>query len=189
MKTLLATLLLATLCAATGYGQTLKSVMFNTTNNTVVSTNRVIFPLLGVAGGTAGTPSLTYASGTNLFGTFASTQVGIGPFLGFSVDGARRFFISTNTIRAELAISFDSTNTAAATRTNLGLYNTNAPAAFAALALWDEPNDQIGLRIDDDQIHVTSFLIGTNAPTDTTNAVKWIRVVEGTNSYRLPLFQ
>jgi hypothetical protein len=138
MKTLLLTLLLATFCA-TGYGQTLKSVMFNTTNNTVVTTNRVIFPLLGVAGGTAGTPALTYAFGTNTFGTFASTQIGIGPFLGFSVEGTRRFFISTNTLRAELAVSFSDTNVAAATRTNLGiplpaLAETSNVAAMRALA-------------------------------------------------------
>ena len=36
MKTLL-TLLFATLCAATGYGQTLKSLMYNSTNGQVVA--------------------------------------------------------------------------------------------------------------------------------------------------------
>jgi hypothetical protein len=122
MKPFLLTLL-ATLCllAATAEAQTVKAVSFNTTNNTVVSTNRVIFPLLGVAGGTAVTPALTYTFGTNSFGTFASTQVGIGPFLGFSVEGARRLFVSTNTLRVEVAVSFSDTNVAATTRTNLGL--------------------------------------------------------------------
>jgi hypothetical protein len=192
MKPFLLTLL-ATLCllAASAEAQTVKAVSFNTTNNTVVSTNRVIFPLLGVAGGTAVTPALTYTFGTNSFGTFASTQVGIGPFLGFSVEGARRLFVSTNTLRVEVAVSFSDTNVAATTRTNLGLYNTNAPAAFAALALWDEVNDEIGLRVADDEIRVTSFLIGTNAPTDTTNAVRWIGVgvLGDTNTYKLPLYQ
>ena len=86
-------------------------------------------------------------------------------------------------------IGTNATLNAATTRTNLGLYNTNAPAAFAALALWDEVNDEIGLRVVDDEIRVTPILIGTNAPTDTTNAVKWIRFVEGTNYYRVPLYQ
>jgi len=128
MKPLLLTLILATLCA-TGYGQTLKSVMYNTTNNTVVglsNAQRLNFEHIGLTAGTATAPSLTYASGTNSFGTFSSTAIGVGPFLGFSVDGTRRFFISTNTIRAELPISF-SAGSDSATRTNL---------AAAAAPIW-----------------------------------------------------
>jgi hypothetical protein len=123
MKTLLATLLLATLCS-TAYGQTLKSVMYNTTNNMVVglsNAQRLNFEHIGLTAGTATAPSLTYASGTNSFGTFASTAIGVGPFLGFSVDGTRRFFISTNAIRAELPLSFNNATNEALTRTNLGL--------------------------------------------------------------------
>jgi hypothetical protein len=123
MKTLFLTLLLATLCA-TGYGQTIKALGYNTTNNTIVgltNTQRLAFEHISVTSGTAGAPSMTYASGTNVFGTFASTAFGIGPFLGFSVDGNRRFFISTNTIRAELPLSFNNATNEAVTRTNLGL--------------------------------------------------------------------
>jgi hypothetical protein len=137
----LLTLLLATLCllAAPSAAQTVKAVSFNTTNNTVVSTNRIIFPLLGAAGGTAAIPSFTVASGTNTFGIFASTQVGIGVHLGFSVDGTRRFLIATNTIRAEQPITFSTTNIAAETRTNLGvplpaLTNTSNVTVMRALA-------------------------------------------------------
>jgi hypothetical protein len=138
MKPLL-TILLATLCAATGYGQTIKALSYNSTNNTVVATQRVTFPLLGVASGTAAIPSLTYVSGTNLFGTFAASAPGIGPHLGFSVDGTRRFYIATNTIRAELPISFSTTTNAAETRTNLSLglpalTNTSNVTAMRALA-------------------------------------------------------
>jgi len=45
MKTLLATLLLATLCAATGHGQTMKALAYNTTNGQVVysGTNTLTF--------------------------------------------------------------------------------------------------------------------------------------------------
>lgn len=109
------------LCATPAQAQTLKSLMFNTTNNTVVSTNRIIFPLFGASGGTATTPSFSLTSGTNTFGLFATTQIGIGPYLGFSVDGSRRFLIATNAIRAEQPISFSTTNIASETRTNLGL--------------------------------------------------------------------
>jgi hypothetical protein len=115
------TLLLATLCAATTYGQTIKALSYNSTNNTIVATQRVTFPALGVATGSAAAPSLTYAIGTNVFGTFATTALGVGPYLGFSVNGTRQFYIATNTIRAELPISFSTTTNAAETRTNLSL--------------------------------------------------------------------
>jgi hypothetical protein len=137
----LAALIIAALCllATSGGAQTVKAVSFNTTNNTVVSTNRITFPLLGAASGTAGTPSFSIASGTNVFGVFATTQLGIGVYLGFSVDGTRRFYISTNTIRAELPISFNTTTNAAETRTNLGLglpalTNTSNVTTMRALA-------------------------------------------------------
>ena len=142
MKHLLALLLLAA-CAATAQGQTIKAVAFNTTNNTVVSTNRITFPLLGAASGTAGTPSLSIASGTNVFGLFATSQLGIGVYRGFSGDGTRRFYISTNTIRAELPISFSTTTNAAETRTNLSLglpALTNASNVTMMRALADSTN-------------------------------------------------
>jgi hypothetical protein len=161
MKPLFLTLLLATLCA-TGYGQTIKSLGYNTTNNTIVgltNTQRLSFEHIALTAGTAGAPSLTYASGTNVFGTFASTAFGIGPFLGFSVDGNRRFFISTNTIRAELPLSFNNATNEAVTRTNLGIplpaltetsnvlmmralsgsTNTNEP--FSGTLSWQDYND------------------------------------------------
>jgi hypothetical protein len=144
MKTLLA-ILLATLCAATSYGQTMKALSYNSSNNTIVATQRVTFPLLGVASGTATTPSLTYVSGTNVFGTFAAAQFGFGPYLGFSVDGTRRFFISTNTIRAELPLSFANTTNEATTRTNLGLgatWLTNADVTNFRAAIGLGTNDQ-----------------------------------------------
>ena len=170
MKPLLLTLLLATLCA-TGYGQTLKSVMYNTTNDTVVSTNRIIFPLLGVAGGSATVPSLTYASGTNLFGTFASSALGIGPFLGFSVDGTRRFFISTNTIRAELPLSFNNATNEAASRTNLGLGAT-----------WLTNDNVTNFR--------TAIGLGANnAPSfESVNVSQDFRITDGTNDFAVIAF-
>jgi hypothetical protein len=62
-------------------------------------------------------------------------------------------------------------------------------SVFSALFLWDETNDEAALRVDEGEINVSQSLVTTNAPSDTTNAVRWIKVLEGTNSYRLPLFQ
>lgn len=134
------TLLLVTLCAATTYGQTIKALSYNSTNNTIVATQRVTFPALGVATGSAAAPSLTYAIGTNVVGTFATTALGVGPYLGFSVNGTRQFYIATNTIRAELPISFSTTTNAAETRTNLSLglpalTNTNVTNFRTAIGL------------------------------------------------------
>jgi hypothetical protein len=118
------------------------------------------------------------------------TNLGLGSTNNVIFNQVGASDVAADDITVEGAIYFTEVLTnLAVTRTNLGLYNTNAPAAFAALALWDEVNDEMGLRVVDDEIRVTSFLIGTNAPTDTTNAVKWIRFVEGTNSYRVPLYQ
>jgi hypothetical protein len=115
------TILAALFLCASAQAQTVKALSYNSTNDTVVQTQRITFQQIGVAAGTAASPSTTYAIGTNNIGIFASTQLGIGPHLGFSVDGTRRFLIATNTIRAELPISFGTTTNAAASRTNLGL--------------------------------------------------------------------
>lgn len=136
---LLAALIAAAALTASASAQTIKTLGYNSTNNTVTATQRIVFPLLGVASGTAAIPSVTYVSGTNTFGTFAASQLGVGPYLGFSVDSTRRFYISTNTIRAELPISFSSTTNAAETRTNLSLglpalTNTSNVTMMRALA-------------------------------------------------------
>lgn len=137
----LAALLLAALLllAVNAGAQTVKAVSFNTTNNTVVSTNRITFPLLGAALGSAAAPAFAIAVGTNTVGLFGLSQLGVGPYLGFSVNGNRSFYISTNTIRAELPISFNNTTNAAETRTNLGLplealTNTSNVTTMRALA-------------------------------------------------------
>jgi hypothetical protein len=168
MKTLTTLFALATLCA-TACGQTIKSLGYDTASGEVVAN-----------------------TGTNVL-TFTNETVNI---LSISDEGVLIWDVQNNSFYTETsffsALAFAGTNAitvAAETRTNLGLYNTNEPAAFAALALWDEVNDELGLRVVDDEIRVAPLLIGTSAPTDTTNAVKWIRVFEGTNSYRIPLFQ
>ena len=112
----------ALLCwVAPAQGQTIKAVAFNTTNNTVVSTNQIIFSRLATGGGTAELPGFAVLSGTNSLGLFAASQLGIGIYLGFSYNGTRVFLISSNAIRAENPITFNNTTNAATTRTNLGL--------------------------------------------------------------------
>jgi hypothetical protein len=171
MKALTTLLALAIFCA-TAYGQTIKTLGYNTTNGEVVANT--------------GTNVLTFTNTLSIVGNLEMTD---GASIDFD-DGD--FFITAANIFLGGPFEFSGTNSvvdAGITRTNLGLYATNSAAVFAALALWDEVNDELGLRVVDDEIRVAPFLIGTSAPTDTTNAVKWIRVFEGTNSYRIPLFQ
>jgi hypothetical protein len=140
MTTRLILLLAAVLCwAAPLQGQTIKAVAFNTTNNTVASTNQIVFTRLATLGGTVADPSFAVISGTNTIGLFASSVIGIGPFLGFSYNGTRVFLISSNAIRAENPITFNNTTNAATTRTNLGLglialTNTSNVTAMRELA-------------------------------------------------------
>jgi hypothetical protein len=151
MKTLLATLLLATLCA-TGYGQTVKSLGYNTTNGQVVYAN---------------TNTLTF---TNAF-TFATNAVAQ---VRTNLNLGAPWLTNTN---AELF------------RVAIGLTDTNIASVFSALWLWDETNDEAAFRIDEAMVIVSEAIITTNAPTDTTNAVRWIEVQGGTNNYFIPLFQ
>ena len=98
MKTLLA-LLLATLCAATSYGQTLKALAYNTTNGAVVYN---------------GTNPLTFTNGFRLLD-------GATTIIDLANDAASDFFYG---IVVGAVIEFSGTNAAAnaaATRTNFGL--------------------------------------------------------------------
>lgn len=102
-------------------GQTIKSLGFNTTNNIVVSTNQIFFTRLATLGGSAADAPFSIVVGTNSMGLFSTTQLGIGPYLGFLHNGTRVLLISSNAIRAENPITFNNTTNAATTRTNLGL--------------------------------------------------------------------
>ena len=122
MTTRIILLSAALLCwAAPVQGQTIKSLGFDTTNNTVVSTNQIFFTRLATLGGSAADPSFAAVFGTNTIGLFSATQFGIGPYLGFAYNGTRVFLISSNAIRAENPITFSTTTIAASTRTNLGI--------------------------------------------------------------------
>jgi hypothetical protein len=83
MKSLFFTLLLATFCAATGYGQTLKSLMYNTTNgqvvysgtNTLTFTNAFAFSTNTALAQTLGNLGLSTTNSPK----FASVSLGDGP--------------------------------------------------------------------------------------------------------------
>jgi hypothetical protein len=206
MKTLFLTLLLATLCA-TGYGQTIKSLGYNTTNGEVVYT---------------GTNVLTFINEVSFDGAkFESGKLEVEDFI-FELNWEENFLAKDEIILkwfddgtpglflAE-PLSFIGTNAAAAaaaTRTNLGLplpvltntnvgnfigalglSGTNAIPVEYATALFDMPLDVTALRIEDNEWIVSTGSVTTNAPANTNNAVRWIRVIAGTNTYRLPLFQ
>jgi hypothetical protein len=117
MKTLLATLILATLCAFSGYGQTIKSLGYNTTNGVVVYTN---------------TNTLNFINPV-FFGSLAQGELSLDTSfeddgLGLSIrrgtnDGIflLNLGFTNNTIHFFVPISFQNNTAAATTRTNLGL--------------------------------------------------------------------
>jgi hypothetical protein len=147
MKHLFFTLLLATLCAATGYGQTMKALSYNTTNNQVVAslgtnsltfTNNVLIAsgaLLKLGNGTSHIDETGfYANQFNSYFSFEEQRLRFGDLDVFQWD-------------ANGAVTFGN---AATTRTNLGLplaaltntNTTNFRTAIGAIASGGEPNFQ-----------------------------------------------
>jgi hypothetical protein len=120
MKTLLLTLLLATLCA-TGYGQTIKALGYDTASGEVVYagtnklsfTNAVRLPLGGSS------TQLALQISTNNTGFY--TEDAAGNALIMVHNGSVAFGATTNQAIFFRAIGFSTTALAAATRTNLGL--------------------------------------------------------------------
>jgi hypothetical protein len=179
MKTLL-TLLLATLCAATGYGQTLKALSYNTTNGVVVygGTNQLIFTNASVKVG-----SLIF----NEDGIFYSATNGAG--LDFQnttfIDGGGNIVFDysfNNTAQFHKPISFNNTTNGDTTRTNLnlglpaltntdvtnfrtaiGLGSANA-VSFSTVAA-QEIYDSVGNKV----IDLENFILGVG----TTAALEW----------------
>jgi hypothetical protein len=99
MKTLL-TIFLATLCAATSYGQTMKALSYNTTNGVVAY---------------SGTNKLTFTNEVR----FGGGDLRIDSAGGIYWSGDVRYEPETQTFYEQ--IQFDSPATAATTRTNLGI--------------------------------------------------------------------
>ena len=122
---LLLTLLLATLCAATSYGQTIKTLGFNTTNGLVVAntgTNVLTFsaPIQFTANqATVGLVVTDEALTTGYDSKLGSLGFGGGDlwvkYGTNDIDWGQLVYIGSN------GISFSATSVSAATRTNLGI--------------------------------------------------------------------
>jgi hypothetical protein len=153
MKTLF-TLLLATLCAATGYGQTIRSLGYNTTNGHVVyaGTNVLTF-----------TNNVNFASGNVQF--YGTQIVGNGLYIDFD-DGAIGGGVIT--LNTNSAIAFEG-SAAATTRTNLGLGKFSVSDDDIA-GIFGETKTALQVDGDDLQINVPISFFGTNtASTTRTN--------------------
>jgi hypothetical protein len=132
MKTIL-TILLATLCAATGCGQTIKTLGYNTTNGQVVY---------------SGTNTLNFSNAFTVEGELSVTEAGISGFGGtlsfeetlFNANGGDSDWALGGSGFTEAGvIAFLNTTNAAITRTNLGLglqalTNTSNTTMMRALA-------------------------------------------------------
>jgi hypothetical protein len=161
MKTFFA-ILLAALLAATSYGQTIKSLGYNTTNGQIVAATNVVW-------------TNAFSFSTNTVAAQVRTNLG----LGWSA------LTNSNSAGFRRALGYGGNNT------NTG----DSPLAgeayvYAAWGLWDiAENGRIAWRVEDSDIFIGSFMDTTNAPTNTTNAVRWLKVLQGTNSYRIPLYK
>jgi hypothetical protein len=185
MKTLLLTLLLATFCATGGHGQTVKSLGYNI-NGEVVYT---------------GTNAMIFTNGFSLVD--GETRA-----IDLATDAGSEFFYGIN-VAAEIGFFGTNAATAAsATRTNLGLplpaltntsvtdfrnaislEVTNGSSVEYAAKLWDAAASEQGFFVEDNEIVISGGTANTNAPADTTNAVRWINVNVGGNTYKIPLYQ
>jgi hypothetical protein len=139
MKHLLLTLLLATLCA-TGHGQTIKSLGYNTTNGNVVYT---------------GTNVLTF---TNNIG-FSSGRIEIGQGLGFwdDADGSYALFF-----QGDDPVILNSRWNDSGVRSALGL-------GWPALTNTNAATSLLGLDVSNQVIAATNIIF-TNGVAFTTNA-------------------
>jgi hypothetical protein len=127
--------------------------------------------------------------GVNVSQDFRVTD-GTNNFAVIAFDEA--FFDVGVAIASSLGLTFSGTNAAtaaAATRTNLGLYATNEASVFLAERLFDAANGVWGFYVSDEMWYTQPAFVNTNAPTNTTNAVRWIDIAVGTNFYKIPLYQ
>ena len=165
MKTLL-TLLLATLCAATSYGQTIKSLGYNTTNGQIVAATNVVW--------------------TNAFNFSTNTVAAqVRTNMGIVVNALTN--TNAQNILSQLGIPFFSF---------AAIGGGSLPAAFALSDFGDENLYVLGYNADQAQWEIEhtddfqSALFSTNTtPSNTTNVSAWISVQIGTNSYRVPAYK
>ena len=142
MKTFLI-ILLATLCAATSYGQTMKALSYNTTNGQVVAATNVVwtnafsFSTNTVAAQVRTNLSLgsTWLTNTNVTNFRTAIGLGLTNNVQFAYVESQYFFVGDGSN----GIDFETDPVAAITRTNLGiplpaLTNTSNVTMMRALA-------------------------------------------------------
>jgi hypothetical protein len=142
MKTLTTLFALATLCA-TGYGQTIKALGYNTTNGQIVAATNVVwtnafsFSTNTVAAQVRTNLSLgsTWLTNTNVTNFRTAIGLGLTNFVEFAQVESGHFFVADG----PNGIVFETDSVAAATRTNLGiplpaLTNTSNVTMMRALA-------------------------------------------------------
>lgn len=203
MKRTLAILLAALLASTVScFSQTIRTLGYNTGGTVIYSgTNKLTF-----------TNAVDLSTG-NTANSSLGTHVDLALALWDYANDAPALEISDGEVslvdgtvpenfRIQLGIPWSGlTNTNAATmRSALGLggnptNNSATPPVgeayvWAASGLWQTAeNGEVAFRIDDSEIFVGQSLPSTNGPTNTTNVVRWLRVVEGTNNYRIPLYK
>lgn len=132
MRHLLAILAALLLCSAPLHAQTMKALMFNSTNGQVVAntgTNTLRF-----------TNNISFQGGVLISdnGVFYGTNENHGLQFAnqeFSIGGQAIFAYTTNVIETFVPIAFGDTNVVAATRANLGLGVTNS-VRFGSILLY-----------------------------------------------------
>jgi hypothetical protein len=128
-----------------------------------------------------------YADGLLLFTWATNGNINYAP-IGFGGVNADSFAAATRTNLGLPLPALTNTNVSNF-RAAIGLDGTNASPVEYASVLFDSARSENGLEIDDGSWVVSAYSTLASAPTNTTNAVLWIEVTDGTNSYRLPLFQ
>jgi hypothetical protein len=171
MKHLFHTLLLATLCAATSYGQTMKSLMYNTTNGNVVYSS---------------TNVLTFTNEVR----FASGDLRIDSVGGIYWSGDLRYEPETQTFYQQ--VQFGSSAAAAATRTNLGLGATNVVQfARVTTSFIQSATTNAYIELDDDNFIIEAAQLEVRTPINFlgTNVAATTRTNLGLGATNTPAFR
>ena len=207
MKKLLLTLLFGILGIGV-YGQTIKSLGYNTTNGRVIynGTNTLTFTNPVVVGGDIVI--------SNSFLTFGAASIDLEEAQ-LEILGSPVFQWGETELTASVPLAFNTTTNAAITRTNLGLgatwltntnaanFRTNISAALAtydgvadnAAALYDAPNALVALQFYDSEVTLDAGYVdplknalGLGASWLTNTNVTDFRTAIGLGSTNVPVF-
>jgi hypothetical protein len=156
--------LFATLCilAAPAAAQTIKSLGYNTTNGNIVAATNAVW-----------TNAFNFS--TNTIAAQVRTNLGLG----------LTALTNTNATTMLAALGLGGNPTSSGDSPVVGNHYV-----YAAWGLWDTAEDGgFGWRVEDSDIFIGQYMATTNAPTNTTNVVRWLKVLQGTNNYRIPLYK